>query len=166
MCICPNAEKGADFTLSYTDDEVVSTDFVGSTESSVFDAKAGISLNPNFVKLISWVSLSGSVASLCLLTVISTTTSTATPAAFATLSPTSLPPTPRRSRFAGMEKNQPRSVCACGSHGPVRYCRTGSRDPMHFARRSRSCFYRSRLFIRRSTLCVGFSRKVKRRGWD
>ncbi|RSH95384.1 hypothetical protein EHS25_000471 [Saitozyma podzolica] len=40
--------------LGYTDDEVVSTDFVGSTESSVFDAKAGISLNPNFVKLISW----------------------------------------------------------------------------------------------------------------
>jgi len=40
--------------LGYTEDEVVSTDFVGSTESSVFDAKAGISLNNNFVKLISW----------------------------------------------------------------------------------------------------------------
>lgn len=40
--------------LGYTDEEVVSTDFIGSTESSIFDAKAGISLNPNFVKLISW----------------------------------------------------------------------------------------------------------------
>ncbi|WOO83463.1 Glyceraldehyde-3-phosphate dehydrogenase [Vanrija pseudolonga] len=40
--------------LGYTEDEVVSTDFLGSTESSIFDAKAGISLNPNFVKLISW----------------------------------------------------------------------------------------------------------------
>jgi len=40
--------------LGYTEDEVVSTDFVGDTRSSIFDAKAGISLNPNFVKLISW----------------------------------------------------------------------------------------------------------------
>lgn len=40
--------------LGYTEDELVSTDFVGSTESSIFDAKAGISLNKNFVKLISW----------------------------------------------------------------------------------------------------------------
>ncbi|UJR09605.1 hypothetical protein I4U23_013840 [Adineta vaga] len=40
--------------LSYTDDEVVSSDFIGSTYSSIFDAKAGISLNDNFVKLISW----------------------------------------------------------------------------------------------------------------
>ena len=40
---------------SYTEDEVVSTDFVGTTESSIFDAKAGIPLNANFIKLISWV---------------------------------------------------------------------------------------------------------------
>ncbi|WWC73231.1 glyceraldehyde-3-phosphate dehydrogenase [Kwoniella pini CBS 10737] len=40
--------------LGYTEDEVVSTDFVGATESSIFDAKAGIALNANFVKLISW----------------------------------------------------------------------------------------------------------------
>jgi len=40
--------------LSYTEDEVVSTDFVGDTHSSIFDAKAGISLNPHFAKLISW----------------------------------------------------------------------------------------------------------------
>lgn len=40
--------------LDYTEDEVVSTDFLGSTASSTFDAKAGIALSPNFVKLISW----------------------------------------------------------------------------------------------------------------
>lgn len=40
--------------LEYTEDEVVSTDFIGSTASSIFDATAGISLNDNFVKLISW----------------------------------------------------------------------------------------------------------------
>jgi hypothetical protein len=112
VCIRTRPKQDTDFNFSYTDDEVVSTDFVGSTESSVFDAKAGISLNPNFVKLISWVSIAGLIASLRLLTAISTTTSTATPAAFATLSPTSLLPTPRRSKFAVMEKIQPRSVFA------------------------------------------------------
>ncbi|KAF5270720.1 hypothetical protein FQA39_LY01458 [Lamprigera yunnana] len=40
--------------LGYTDEEVVSSDFIGDTHSSVFDAAAGIQLSPNFVKLISW----------------------------------------------------------------------------------------------------------------
>jgi len=40
--------------MGYTEDEVVSSDFLGDTRSSIFDAKAGISLNPTFVKLISW----------------------------------------------------------------------------------------------------------------
>jgi len=40
--------------MAYTEDEVVSTDFIGDTHSSVFDSKAGISLNNNFVKLIAW----------------------------------------------------------------------------------------------------------------
>ncbi|KAI1809501.1 glyceraldehyde 3-phosphate dehydrogenase [Poronia punctata] len=40
--------------LAYTEDEVVSTDMIGNTNSSIFDAKAGISLNENFVKLVSW----------------------------------------------------------------------------------------------------------------
>lgn len=40
--------------LGYTEDEVVSSDFIGDSRSSIFDAKAGIALNANFVKLISW----------------------------------------------------------------------------------------------------------------
>lgn len=40
--------------MAYTEDDVVSTDFLGDTHSSIFDAKAGISLNANFVKLVSW----------------------------------------------------------------------------------------------------------------
>ncbi|KAI8069288.1 glyceraldehyde-3-phosphate dehydrogenase [Gongronella butleri] len=40
--------------LGYTEDDVVSTDFVGDARSSIFDAKAGISLSENFVKLVSW----------------------------------------------------------------------------------------------------------------
>ncbi len=40
--------------LGYTEDEVVSSDFIGETCTSVFDAKAGIALNDGFVKLVSW----------------------------------------------------------------------------------------------------------------
>jgi glyceraldehyde 3-phosphate dehydrogenase len=40
--------------LGYTDEMVVSTDFVGDERSSIFDAKAGIQLSPTFVKLVSW----------------------------------------------------------------------------------------------------------------
>ncbi len=40
--------------LGYTEDAVVSQDFVGDTRTSIFDAGAGISLNDNFVKLVSW----------------------------------------------------------------------------------------------------------------
>lgn len=40
--------------LGYTNDEVVSSDFIGETRTSVLDIKAGISLSPNFVKLVSW----------------------------------------------------------------------------------------------------------------
>lgn len=39
--------------LGYTEDDVVSTDFNGEVCTSVFDAKAGIALNDNFVKLVS-----------------------------------------------------------------------------------------------------------------
>nr|AAD01872.1 glyceraldehyde-3-phosphate dehydrogenase [Lingulodinium polyedra] len=40
--------------LDWTDEEVVSTDFVSCKSSSIFDVGAGISLNDNFVKLVSW----------------------------------------------------------------------------------------------------------------
>merc|ERR550525_1479900 len=40
--------------LDWTEDEVVSTDFVSCTMSSIFDVGAGISLSDNFVKLVSW----------------------------------------------------------------------------------------------------------------
>ena len=40
--------------LAYTDEEVVSSDFRTDPHTSIFDAKAGIGLNPNFVKLVAW----------------------------------------------------------------------------------------------------------------
>merc|ERR1711979_95616 len=40
--------------LGYTEDMVVSTDFLGDNRSSIFDAKAGIQLSNTFVKLVSW----------------------------------------------------------------------------------------------------------------
>jgi len=40
--------------LAYTEDEIVSTDMNGNPNSSIFDAKAGISLNDNFVKVVAW----------------------------------------------------------------------------------------------------------------
>ena len=40
--------------LGYTEDEVVSSDFIDETCTSVFDAKAGIPLNDTFVKLVAW----------------------------------------------------------------------------------------------------------------
>merc|ERR1712012_499167 len=40
--------------LGYTEDQVVSTDFLGDDRSSIFDAKAGIQLSNTFVKLVSW----------------------------------------------------------------------------------------------------------------
>ncbi|HPE74508.1 MAG TPA: type I glyceraldehyde-3-phosphate dehydrogenase [Draconibacterium sp.] len=40
--------------LGYTEEEVVSNDFVGETQTSVFDAKAGIALTDTFVKVVSW----------------------------------------------------------------------------------------------------------------
>jgi glyceraldehyde 3-phosphate dehydrogenase len=40
--------------VGYTEDDVVSTDFIGDSRTCIFDAKAGISLNDNFVKLLAW----------------------------------------------------------------------------------------------------------------
>ncbi len=40
--------------LGYTEDAVVSSDFIGDARTSIFDAKAGIQLSPTFVKVVSW----------------------------------------------------------------------------------------------------------------
>jgi glyceraldehyde 3-phosphate dehydrogenase len=40
--------------IGYTEDDVVSSDFIGEPCTCVFDAKAGIALNDHFVKLIAW----------------------------------------------------------------------------------------------------------------
>ena len=56
--ICAKMKETADGAmkgiLGYTDEQVVSNDFIGDDRSSIFDAKAGIGLNSNFFKLISW----------------------------------------------------------------------------------------------------------------
>ena len=56
--ICAAMKKAAEGNLSgvlgYTDEEVVSTDFQGDDHSSIFDAGAGIELNANFFKVVSW----------------------------------------------------------------------------------------------------------------
>merc|ERR1712159_668094 len=56
--ICATMKAAADGPLkgilAYTDEDVVSTDFIGDAHSSIFDAKAGIALDDKFVKLVSW----------------------------------------------------------------------------------------------------------------
>jgi len=56
--ICAKVKEAAEGplkgVLAYTDEDVVSTDFIGDAHSSIFDAKAGIALDDNFVKLVSW----------------------------------------------------------------------------------------------------------------
>ena len=48
------SENGLKGILGYTEDEVVSSDFIHDARTCIFDAKAGISLNDNFVKLVAW----------------------------------------------------------------------------------------------------------------
>ncbi len=48
------SEKEMRGILGYTDEMVVSSDFIGNSHTSIFDEKAGIMLNSNFVKLVSW----------------------------------------------------------------------------------------------------------------
>ena len=56
--ICAAMRKASEGELAgimgYVDEELVSSDFIGETRTCVFDAKAGISLNDNFVKLVAW----------------------------------------------------------------------------------------------------------------
>jgi glyceraldehyde 3-phosphate dehydrogenase len=48
------SKNGLKGVLNYTEDAVVSQDFIGSTHTSNFDADAGIELGPKFFKIISW----------------------------------------------------------------------------------------------------------------
>merc|ERR1712050_804406 len=48
------SETYAKGIVGYTEDQVVSSDFIGETCSTVFDACSGIMLTPTFVKLVSW----------------------------------------------------------------------------------------------------------------
>ncbi len=56
--ICDAMKKASEGALrgimAYTEEEVVSSDFLGDTHTCIFDAKAGISLNETFVKLVAW----------------------------------------------------------------------------------------------------------------
>ncbi|MBP5399335.1 MAG: type I glyceraldehyde-3-phosphate dehydrogenase [Alphaproteobacteria bacterium] len=56
--ICQTMKKASEGELKgilgYTEDAVVSSDFIGDARTSIFDAKAGIQLTPNFVKVVSW----------------------------------------------------------------------------------------------------------------
>jgi glyceraldehyde 3-phosphate dehydrogenase len=51
--------------LGYTDEEVVSSDFVGDRRSSIFDSKAGIELNKRFFKVVSWYDNEAGYAARC-----------------------------------------------------------------------------------------------------
>ena len=50
----PLSEGGLQGVLGYTDEDVVSSDFLGDPRTSIFDAKAGIQLTDTFVKVVSW----------------------------------------------------------------------------------------------------------------
>ena len=50
----PLSEGGLKGVLGYTDEDVVSSDFLGDPRTSIFDAKAGIQLTDTFVKVVSW----------------------------------------------------------------------------------------------------------------
>ena len=52
--------------LGYTEDKVVATDFVGDTRTSIFDADAGIALDPTFVKLVAWYDNEWGYSNKCL----------------------------------------------------------------------------------------------------
>jgi glyceraldehyde 3-phosphate dehydrogenase len=51
--------------LEYTEDEVVSSDFIGNTHSSIYDAGAGIELNDRFFKVVSWYDNEAGYATRC-----------------------------------------------------------------------------------------------------
>ena len=56
MAVMKKASQSKEYKgiIGYTDESVVSSDFINEVCTSVFDASAGIMLNPNFVKLVAW----------------------------------------------------------------------------------------------------------------
>jgi len=52
--------------LGYTNEDVVSSDFIGDSHSSIFDEKAGIALTDDFVKLVSWYDNEAGYSTRCL----------------------------------------------------------------------------------------------------
>ncbi|PWJ42086.1 type I glyceraldehyde-3-phosphate dehydrogenase [Sediminitomix flava] len=62
----PVAEGGLQGVLGYTEDAVVSQDFVSDARTSIFDADAGIALNDNFVKVVSWYDNEWGYSNKCL----------------------------------------------------------------------------------------------------
>src|SRR3546814_12473150 len=52
--------------LGYTEDKVVATDFRGDARTSIFDAEAGIALDPTFVKLVGWYDNEWGYSNKCL----------------------------------------------------------------------------------------------------
>merc|ERR1712216_1114929 len=52
--------------LAYTEDDVVSSDFIGDAHTSIFDQKAGIALSDDFVKLVSWYDNEWGYSNKCL----------------------------------------------------------------------------------------------------
>ena len=56
ICAAMKAASEGDLAgvLGYTEDQVVSNDFIGDARTSIFDAGAGIQLSPTFVKVVSW----------------------------------------------------------------------------------------------------------------
>ena len=60
------AEGPMSGVLCYTEEEVASSDFIGDPHSSIYDAKAGIELNANFFKVISWYDNEAGYANRCI----------------------------------------------------------------------------------------------------
>jgi len=52
--------------LGYTEDAVVSSDFIGDPHSSIYDATAGIELNEHFFKIVSWYDNEAGYAYRCI----------------------------------------------------------------------------------------------------
>ncbi len=67
--ICKAMKKWSDGpmkgVLGYTDEEVVSSDFIGDRRSSIFDVKAGLELNDRFFKVVSWYDNEAGYAARC-----------------------------------------------------------------------------------------------------